>query len=216
MQAALVRTRKAKAKADVKTFLHVGCGLKYKDGTTPAFNTDGWKEVRLDIAPAVKPDILSDIRNMPEVESASVDAVFSSHNIEHLYPHEVAKAFAEFRRVLKPDGFLIITCPDLQSVCELVAQDKLDDPAYESVAGPISPLDIIYGYREAISRGRFYMAHKTGFTKKTLVIGLRKAGFGNVASFRRTSPIFDVWACATIEKMPDEAIVAMAKQHFPV
>ena len=44
---------------------------------------------------------------------ASVDAVFSSHNIEHLYPHEVPLALKEFMRVLKPDGFVLMTCPDL-------------------------------------------------------------------------------------------------------
>ena len=50
----------------------------------------------------------------------------SPHNIEHLYPHEVSLALAEFRRVLKPEG-LFDPCPDLQSVCNLVAEDKLTD-----------------------------------------------------------------------------------------
>ena len=32
-----------------KKFLHIGCGPLYKDNTTPAFNSDEWEEVRLDI-----------------------------------------------------------------------------------------------------------------------------------------------------------------------
>ena len=75
--------------------------------------------------------------SMVAVADQSVDAVFSSHNIEHLYPHEIPLAVAEFLRVLKMDGFAVITCPDLQSVAVLVAQDKLTEPAYVSPAGPL-------------------------------------------------------------------------------
>jgi len=95
-------------------FLHVGCGPKSKDRTTRAFNTTEWEEVRLDIDQSVKPDIIGTMTDMSSVQSASMDAIFSSHNIEHLYPHEVALALSEFKRVLKPDGFLVVTCPDLQ------------------------------------------------------------------------------------------------------
>ena len=131
----------------MKTLLHVGCGPKRKDQTTPGFNSPNWKELRLDIDPSVQPDLLGTMTDMRTVESESVDAVFSSHNIEHLYPHEVPGALAEFLRVLKPTGFVVITCPDLQSVCAVVAQDKLTDTAYTSPAGPITPLDILFGHR---------------------------------------------------------------------
>jgi ubiquinone/menaquinone biosynthesis C-methylase UbiE len=53
--------------------------------------------------------------DMSAVADASVDAIFSSHNIEHLYPHEVPVALGEFLRVLKPDGFAIITWGTLQA-----------------------------------------------------------------------------------------------------
>jgi len=36
----------------------------------------------------------------------------------------------------------MITCPDLQSVCALIAEDKLTDAAYNVPAGLIIPLDI--------------------------------------------------------------------------
>ncbi|HEV8034172.1 MAG TPA: hypothetical protein VGP75_05035, partial [Yoonia sp.] len=50
----------------------------------------------------------------------SMDALFSSRNVEHLYPHEMPVAFGEFHKVLAEDGFAIITCPDLKSVAALV------------------------------------------------------------------------------------------------
>ena len=56
----------------------------------------------------------------------ALDAVWSSHNLEHLYAHQVAVALGEFHRVLKPDGFALITLPDLQKVAELVAADSLE------------------------------------------------------------------------------------------
>jgi len=130
----------------MRTFLHVGCGTKHKGQTTRGFNTDAWIELRLDIDESVDPDIVGSMTEMSAVASESVDAVFSSHNIEHLYPHEVLLALREFLRVLKPDGFLVVTCPDLQSVCRLVAEDKLTEPAYTAPAGPIAPLDILYGH----------------------------------------------------------------------
>jgi len=89
----------------MKTFLHVGCGPQHKDHTTSGFNTPEWFELRLDIDKSVAPDIIGTMTDMSAVETSSVDAIFSSHNIEHLSPHEVPVALSEFRRVLKPDGF---------------------------------------------------------------------------------------------------------------
>ena len=130
--------------------------------------------------------------DMSAVVDASVDAVFSSHNIEHLYPHEVPVAFAEFHRVLKPDGFVLLTCPDLQSVCARVANDQLTDAAYESRKGPITPLDILYGHRASMKAGNLYMAHRCGFTKKVLASTFSLAGFD--AGVKARPLRYDLWA----------------------
>jgi len=167
------------------TFLHIGCGPKRKDQTTRGFNTDAWTELRFDIDESVKPDLVGTMTDMSAVADASVDAIFSSHNIEHLYPHEVPVALKEFLRVLKPDGFAVITCPDLLSVCKLIAEDKLTEAAYTAPAGPIAPLDILYGHRPQLARGNLYMAHRCGFTQKVLTGTLQAAGFQSVAALAR-------------------------------
>jgi predicted SAM-dependent methyltransferase len=195
------------------TLLHVGCGPKRKDRTTAGFNTPDWTEIRLDIDPAVQPDVTGTMTDMSAVASASVDAVFSSHNIEHLYPHEVPLALAEFRRVLRDDGYAVITCPDLQSVAALVAQDKLTEPAYVSPAGPIAPLDILYGHRAAMERGNLFMAHRCGFTRKVLDATLRAAGFQSVVSLARPKS-FDLWALASKSARDEATLRALAKLHF--
>jgi predicted SAM-dependent methyltransferase len=150
------------------------------------------------------------------VSSESVDAVCSSDNIEHLYPHEVPLAFAEFLRVLKPDGFFVVTCPDLKSVCALVAEDKLTEPAYTSPAGPISPLDILYGYRVSMAKGNLYMAHRCGFTQRVLDGTLRSCGFKTVATMARpNAPYFDLFALASKSARNEEDMRQMAGLHFP-
>lgn len=199
----------------MKKLLHVGCGPAKKQHTTRGFNIPDWEEVRLDIDPEVQPDIIGTMTDMSTVATSSVDALFSSHNIEHLYPHEVPIALKEFLRVLKPDGFLVITCPDLQSVAMLVAEDKLMDTAYESIAGPIAPIDILYGHRPALARGRMYMAHRCGFTATVLVSTLQALGFKSVAWIARGAPHFDLWAVASKDEKDQSQIEMLAREHFP-
>jgi len=150
------------------------------------------------------------------VESESVDAVFSSHSIEHLYAHEVPRALSEFLRVLKPSGFLVITCPDLQSVCALIAEDKLLEPAYTVPIGPISPLDILYGHRPSLAQGNLFMAHRCGFTQRVLTGALHNCGFANAAVMRRGTPYFDLWALATKTRTDEGTLQALAKEHLPI
>jgi len=61
--------------------------------------TQGWKEIRLDIDPANAPEISGTMLDMSAVAEGSVDAIYSSHNIEHLYPDEIPVALKEFLRV---------------------------------------------------------------------------------------------------------------------
>lgn len=198
-----------------KLLLHVGCGHKRIQQTTREFNNGSWKEIRLDIDTAVSPDIIGTMTDLSKVADRSVDAIFSSHNIEHLYPHEVALALNEFHRVLKEDGFCIITCPDLKSVCQIIAQDKLTDTLYQSPAGPIAPIDILYGHRGMMANGNLYMAHRSGFTEKVLRGTLLSHGFKSVVTRARESA-FDLWALAYKDAIEDQdALKATARLHFP-
>ena len=200
--------------SEKKVFLHIGCGPARKEHTTGEFRTDRWNELRLDIDESVSPDIVGTMTDMGLVEDASVDAIYSSHNIEHLYPHEVPLALAEFRRVLRNEGYIVLTCPDMQSVCALVAQDKLMEPAYISAVGPISPIDIMYGHRASMQRGNLYMAHRTGFTESSIRAALQEAGFAMIATKRREAA-FDLWILASKSPMPQADMRELALRHFP-
>ena len=196
------------------TFLHVGCGRKRKNTTTREFDSPDWDEIRLDIDPRVKPDVVGSITQMDAIETASMDAIYSSHNLEYLHPHEIPLAMGEFARVLKPEGYLVITCADLQAVAVLIAQDKLMHTAYKSPAGAITPLDLVFGLQKALARGDMHMAHRCGFTQSVLVATLKSSGFTAVASMRRPAT-FDLWALASISPRSAEDLQTLAQSHFP-
>lgn len=195
--------------------LHVGCGPKRKAQTTREFNTDEWSEVRLDIDISVSPDVVGTMTDMSAVRSGSIDAIFSSHNIEHLYPHEVPLALGEFLRVLSGNGFAVITCPDLKPVCALVANDKLTEPAYTSPSGLIAPIDILYGHRTSMAQGNLFMSHRCGFTRKVLDRTLLYSGFRTVATLARPQ-YFDLWALASKSQRSDFEMRELARLHFPL
>ena len=186
-------TRKGPAAAS-KTVLNVGCGYPRRQRLHQYFHGSEWQEIRLDIDPAVHPDILCSITDMSPVVSQSVDAVWSSHNLEHIYRHEVPAALAEFIRVLKPGGLLLLTLPDLQQVAEHVLADRLEDEAYLSPSGPVTPLDMIFGHTPSLALGYAFMAHKTGFTLRSLQGLLTACGFVEVRL--RRGGAFDLWATA--------------------
>ena len=196
-----------------KVLLNVGCGPRDRQHDIAGF--EGWQELRLDIDPAVDPDVIGSMTDMSAIADNSVDAIVSSHNIEHLEAYQVPVALAEFCRVLKKDGYLVITCPDLQSVCARVAKGDLASPLYESPAGPIAALDIIYGLRTAVASGNTYMAHRCGFTVQVLLNTLQACGFTTVAGFARPNA-FDLWAVATLSDASEKDIQALMRQHLPV
>lgn len=180
--------------AVTRLVLHVGCGAVGVGRLHPQFQGPGWREIRLDIDPDSRPDIVASMTDMPAIGDASVDAVWSSHNLEHLQHHEVPLALAEFIRVLRPGGLLLVRLPDLQKIAELVAADRLDEAAYVAPSGPITPLDMIYGHSPSLARGNQFMAHRTGFTPTTLLKFLVHAGFVDIL-LRRGSEL-DLWGWA--------------------
>jgi SAM-dependent methyltransferase len=175
--------------------LHVGCGVYEAEKLPLMFRHTGWREIRLDIDPDVNPDVVASITDMQVISDAAVDAVYSSHNIEHLYPHEVPLALREMNRVLKPNGFAFIKLPDVQEVARFIADGKLEDALYFSPMGAIAPIDILYGHRPSLARGNTFMAHRTGFTATTLGAALIAAGFAAVM-VQRDLPSFSLTAIA--------------------
>ena len=194
-----------------RKFLHVGCGHKRKGATIKPFAAAEWQEVTLDIDEAVSPDLIDGLPELASVPTGAFDAVYSAHNLEHLFPHEVAPALAAFRRVLKDDGFAVITCPDLQTIGDRLAADDLETPLYTSPSGPVRPLDILYGFSPAVAKGAHYMAHRGGFTLTTMREALKRAGFPSIGGFRRPKS-YDFWVLALKSPLGKDDIVTRCRE----
>jgi SAM-dependent methyltransferase len=198
-----------------KTVLHVGCGAYARSKLHTEFLDGSWQEVRLDINPDVGPDIVATIADMRPVLDESHDAIYSAHNLEHLYPHEVPLALREFRRVLRPDGFALIVLPDLQAVAQLVSDGQLIEPAYLSPMGPVAPLDILYGFRPLLAQGNVFMAHHTGFIGRSLSAALLEAGFAATLVQRHPDSL-SLWALGFRELQTQEQFLSAQQRFLPL
>ena len=168
----------------------------------------GFDHWLLDIDPTGAPDIVCDARELATLEGSAFDAVYCSHNLEHYYRHDVPHVLAGFLHMLKDGGFAHIRVPDINEVMRLTIERGLDidDVLYTSPSGPIMVLDVLYGYTVQIERsGQDFYAHKTGFTQKSLLSALERAGFSKIYS---TLGNLEISAIA-FKGEPDAAVCAL-------
>lgn len=166
-----------------RRILHVGCGGE----RLPSDVFDGVAETRLDISPDNSPDIVGSMCDMPMVADGEFDGIYSSHSLEHLYPHDAEKALSEFHRVLKSGAAAIIIVPDCEDA------RPTEDVLYECPCGPMTGLDLLYGYRRLLA-DMPYMAHRNAFTRDTLKYALERAGFTQIVT--RRCPDYNLLAIA--------------------
>lgn len=157
-------------------------GGNSKDIPIPVYY-EGWEHLLLDIDPRGNPDIVCDARLLNELAPAQFNAIYCSHNLEHYFRHDVAKVLAGFHHVLSDDGFVDIRVPDMGELINMVAERKIDIDGflYNSLAGPIHVIDVIYGLGKEIEEsGNDFYAHKTGFSERSLIARLQQSGFQTV------------------------------------
>ena len=190
-----------------KRLLNAGSGAPRAGRLSRLFATGGWEEFRLDIDPDTSPDLVGSVTDLEDLFPAeSFDAILCSHVLEHLYAHEVYPVMVQFRKVLRPDGFALIMCPDLVAVAEQLLEKGLAGVVYNAPVGPIRVLDMLYGHSQSIEQGRHYMAHRTGFSSERLGNLLLQAGFPTVNT--RTDEHFELCALAFMEETDQEGIQA--------
>lgn len=159
----------------MKLVLNLGAGATPLEAQTNYFN--GWQEVRVDIE-EMKPDIVSDIRDLKDIPDGFADAIWACHVVEHIHWHDQERMFKNMLRVLKTGGIAVIRVPDLGSIAHLI-KDGLNKPLYQIGDNVFTPMDIIYGYRNYFTDDQNYnyaMCHKVGFTEQSL--GEMLANFG--------------------------------------
>lgn len=105
-------------------------------------------------------------RPLPFV-SGSVEAIFSSHVLEHLFMDEVERLIHEMYRVLKPGGVCRVVVPDLEKIVALYDPDD--------------PRDFLEGIFEISKRGAVKNQHHCGFTGRFLIRLFSEANFSQCA-----------------------------------
>ena len=147
--------------------LHLGCGPKY----LPGF-------VNIDANPLRKIDLWLDVRNGLPYRSESVDSIYSTHVLEHLFPDELKNALCECVRVLKIGGGVRIVVPSLSNAILAYNQKKVAwfsdqfPRHYESLGGRFSNFIFCDGQ------------HRTAFDSDYMREMLSSVGFSEVVEVR--------------------------------
>jgi predicted SAM-dependent methyltransferase len=92
--------------APLPRLLNLGCGRRFHPAWTNA-----------DVNPVAPCVMQCDLRQPLPFASASFDAVYHSHVLEHLEPDSGRRLMHECRRVLQPAGVLRVVVPDLENIC---------------------------------------------------------------------------------------------------
>ena len=123
----------------------------------------------LDIEPRPEVDYVGNASDLSQFDSNFIDVIYASHVLEHFHYRlndELINTLKEWHRVLKPEGKLLISVPDLKTVCWLYLHPNL------------LPLDrhhlmkIMFGGQTSI-----YDVHKVGFDFEIMAMYLEEAGF---------------------------------------
>lgn len=182
-----------------KKLLNVGGGSKQ----TPI--PEQYSEYRhdlLDIDMNDDVDIACDARLMKEhLLPSTYDVVYCAHNLEHYYDHEVSLVLEGMRYALRDGGAVHIIVPNIGQLIHHMVEGQIDleDRLYECAEGPITPLDVLYGYGKEIEEsGEPFYAHKTGFTAKRLHRVLAQTGFEDI----KVTPKFETLELEAFGKSP--------------
>jgi predicted SAM-dependent methyltransferase len=136
---------------------------------------EGWTIVIIEQREDV--DISGSCADLSMFEDGSVSEIYASHVYEHLgYHEELPLAFSEAKRVLKPDGFLRISVPDMDVLFQLFMHFK-NDVNHQFYIQRM----MIGGQMDS------YDFHKTGFSQNILIALLKRYQFYDykrVASFQ--------------------------------
>gem|GEM_PF-2542398 len=172
--------------------LHLGCGYKVLDGY-----------VNIDLYSPVA-DLKLNISDLSCFEDSSVEEIYLNAVFEHLYVFEQRKALAEWWRVLKPGGKLIIhSIPDFD---EIVRAYLNRAPGNDGLVFDIEEVSR-YTHGAYDVENKLGQIHKDVFTKQKMRKLLEGAGF-EIASMENV--------CWGEEPNPVNLNIVAVKTEIPV
>jgi predicted SAM-dependent methyltransferase len=88
--------------------LHIGCG----DQKLPGF-------INIDLVYSPAVDIICDAKNLALFDDNSINEIYASHVLEHIYPYQIAETLHEWHRVLVTGGILRLAVPNFDALISL-------------------------------------------------------------------------------------------------
>lgn len=137
--------------------LHIGGNEPHQD----------WKIFDIEKRPEV--DFVGNAGDLSQFEDESIDVIYASHVLEHFHyalNKELSVTLQEWHRVLKQGGQLMISVPDMRTLCWLYSRPDLD------VMTRIHLMRMMFG-----GQTNQYDVHKVGFDFDILRMYLTDVGF---------------------------------------
>lgn len=126
-----------------------------------------WKIFDIENRPEV--DFIGNASDLSQFEDNSLEAIYASHVLEHFYHGyngELILTLKEWYRVLKPQGKLYISVPDLKILCWLFLHPNF------------FPMEKLHIMRIMFGgQTNEYDVHKVGFDFDILTLYLNEVGF---------------------------------------
>ena len=147
-----------------------------------------WKIFNIEESPEV--DFVGDASDLSQFEDESIDTIYASHILEHFHHSlngELIFTLAEWHRVLKQGGQLMISVPDVKTLSWLYTRPNLD------VQTRFHIMAMMYG-----GQTNKYDVHKVGFDFDILCLYLKEVGFSECQRVESFNLFND---CSTIQLM---------------
>jgi predicted SAM-dependent methyltransferase len=140
--------------------LHIGGNEPHPD----------WKILDIEQRPEV--DFIGNAGDLSQFGDQSIEALYASHVLEHFYyalDRELSITLAEWHRVLKVGGQLLLSVPDMRTLCWLYSRPDLE------AMNRLHLMRMMFG-----GQTNQYDVHKVGFDIDILSMYLAEAGFTQI------------------------------------
>jgi len=159
---------------------------------------EGWKI--LNIQPGEGVDFVGDVRDLAGFADDSWDEIYASHVLEHIPMQGTLPALQGLFRILKPGGKLMISVPDLETLCRLFTHPQLDKMSRFHV------MTMMFG-----AQSDAHDFHYIGLNFEFLSEFLASAGFSGIERIRSFDLFDDMSEFAPIGQVPISLNVAAYK-----
>lgn len=125
----------------------------------------------LDVLERPEVDYVGNAADLSQFADNSIDRIYASHVLEHFFyglNQELILVLKEWHRVLKPGGELMISVPDLKTLCWLYLNPNMLPLERHHL------MRIIFG-----GQTNEYDVHKVGFDFETLGLYIQETGFSD-------------------------------------